>query len=71
MWSPTSPLSARAYWSIVASSDRETFQLYYSAPIPFTIRAQARIASLALERYLFIDNLDATVGGVRIRATYS
>jgi hypothetical protein len=49
------------YWSIVASSDRETFQLYYSAPIPFTIPARARIASLALERYPFIDNLDATV----------
>lgn len=60
-WSPTSPLYARTYWWIVASSDRETFQLYYSAPIPFTIRAQARITSLALERYLFIENLDATV----------
>jgi hypothetical protein len=53
-WSPSNPLYAGRYWWHVWSSDRSTYDSYYSAPSDFTIPAEARIVGLRVRRYRFL-----------------
>jgi hypothetical protein len=57
-WSPTSPLYAGAYWWLVWSHDRSTFQNYYSEPAAFTVRASVALLSVKTHRYLSLHWLD-------------
>jgi hypothetical protein len=60
-WSPNSPLPAGTYWWNIRSHDTDTFQTFFSMPSSFTIPAKARIQSIVIKRYAFIDNIDITV----------
>jgi hypothetical protein len=60
-WSPTSPLYAGAYWWLVWSNNRNTFDSYYSTPAPFTIRPLATLLPLRTHRDLSLHWLDVNV----------
>lgn len=64
-WSPSSALFAGQYWWNVMSHDREEFNIFYSAPSPFTVAAQTRVRQLRIRRdsYFYIpDELSITIG---------
>jgi hypothetical protein len=74
-YSPTSPLYAGAYWWLVWSNDVNTYQSYYSTPSAFTIPPALTLRPIKTHRYLFLHELDVTVGwqanvhGLTARAT--
>jgi hypothetical protein len=63
-WAPTSALFAGTYWWTVRTSDRQTFDTYFSPPVSFTVAAQGRLVSVRVRRtsYSFLpDELDISV----------
>jgi hypothetical protein len=60
-WSPTSPLYAGHYWWLVWSSDRNTFQSFYSTPADFTIPVSLKLLPLRTARFTYLHLLDVRV----------
>jgi hypothetical protein len=60
-WSPSSPLYAGAYWWLVWTHDRNTFQSYYSTPSGFTVAPSLTLLPVKTRRYLNLHWLDVTV----------
>lgn len=60
-WSPSSPLYAGAYWWLVWSHDRNTFQSLYSTPSGFTVAPSLTLLPASTRRYLNLHWLDVTV----------
>jgi len=60
-WSPSSPLYAGAYWWLIWSHDRNTFQSYYSTPSGFTVAPSLTLLLVKTRRYLNLHWLDVTV----------
>jgi hypothetical protein len=60
-WSPTSPLYAGYYWWLVWSTDRSTYDSYFSSPVSFTIPVALNLLSIKVRRYTGLGWLGITV----------